>query len=135
MHVCMYICMYIHHTLISVGSLVARAYRHDVHMVAWTLQMQALCKWTLIEPEQSLYARKRKQKQGVTKEEERECDRVSKKRYKHGHRRVGLARTFLVFLAWLCTKFKQIEETQTVMQLIISSQGYKQLMFYTGHSL
>ena len=46
--------------------------------VAWTLQMQALCKWTLIEPEQSLCARKRKQKQGVTKAEERERDRVSK---------------------------------------------------------
>ena len=40
--------------------------------------MQALCKWTLIEPEQSLCARKRKQKQGVTKAEERERDRVSK---------------------------------------------------------
>ena len=40
--------------------------------------MQALCKWTLIEPEQSLCARKQKTKQGATKAEERECDKVSK---------------------------------------------------------
>ena len=43
----MYVCMHISHTLISVGSLVAHAYgayKHDV---------QALCEWTLMEPEQS----------------------------------------------------------------------------------
>ena len=74
----------------------------DVHMVAWTLQMQALCKWTLIEPEQSIYARKRKEKQGVTKEEERECDRVRKKQYKQGHRKVGLVRTFQLSLIFSC---------------------------------
>ena len=27
-YVCMYVCMYIRHTVISVGSLAARAYRH-----------------------------------------------------------------------------------------------------------
>ena len=32
MYVCMYVCMCIRHTLISVGSLLARAYRHDVHV-------------------------------------------------------------------------------------------------------
>jgi len=97
------------------------------------------------KPEQLLCARMRKQKQGVTKEEERESGRVRKKQYKQGHRKVGLVRTFQLSLIFSCVsclalyhtylRFKQIEETQTVMQLIISSQGYKQLMFYTGHSL
>ena len=31
--VCMYICMYIRHTLIRVGSLFARVHRHDMHVV------------------------------------------------------------------------------------------------------
>ena len=31
MHACMYVCIHIHHTLISMGSLVASAYIHDVH--------------------------------------------------------------------------------------------------------
>ena len=36
-YICMYICtcMYSSHTLISMGSLVANAHRHGVHMVAW----------------------------------------------------------------------------------------------------
>ena len=37
MYVCMYVCMYIRHTYISVGSLVARVYRHDVHVVTLTV--------------------------------------------------------------------------------------------------
>ena len=37
----MYVCMYICHTLISVGGLVALAHKHDVHVVALTLTMQA----------------------------------------------------------------------------------------------
>ena len=32
-----FVCMYVCHTLISVGSLVGRAYRHGVHVVALTL--------------------------------------------------------------------------------------------------
>ena len=37
--VCMYVCIYvcISITLISMGSLVARMYRHDLHMVVLTL--------------------------------------------------------------------------------------------------
>ena len=30
-----FVCMYLHHTLISMDSLVTRAYRHDLHMVIW----------------------------------------------------------------------------------------------------
>ena len=39
MSVCMYVrtCMYISHTLISVGSVVTNAHRHWVHMVTLTL--------------------------------------------------------------------------------------------------
>ena len=36
-HVCMYVCVYIRHTLINMGSLVTRVYRHDVHVVTLTL--------------------------------------------------------------------------------------------------
>ena len=45
-----FVCMYvIHHTLISVGSLLARAYRHDMHVVTLTLNeiMQTLREWSL----------------------------------------------------------------------------------------
>ena len=47
---CMYVCMYIRHTLISMGVLVTCKHRHDEHVV--TLTMQALRELTLTEPEQ-----------------------------------------------------------------------------------
>ena len=84
--VCMYVCTYIRHTLISVGSLVAHVYRHNMHVVTMT-QMQALREWTLMEPELSLCdrARTQKWKQRATASHEsrtkkRERDGVRKKR-------------------------------------------------------
>ena len=70
----MYVCihMYICHTLISVGSLVACVgslvacvHKYDMHMVVLTLTNAMLREWTLMEPEQSLcdHARTCKQKQ------------------------------------------------------------------------
>ena len=57
-YVCMYVHMYIHLTLTSMGSLVKRAYRHDVHVVALT-QMQVLYEWILLEFDQFLCYRAR----------------------------------------------------------------------------
>ena len=64
----LYVRMYIHHTLISMGSLVACLYRHDMHVVSWHWRMQALHEWSLMEPEQSPsdHARMRKLKQRAT---------------------------------------------------------------------
>ena len=63
MYVCMYVCMYVFmykcsmyvfmYTLFSVGSLVALAHRHDMHVVALALQIQA--EMTLMELDQSLH--------------------------------------------------------------------------------
>ena len=54
----MYVHMYIHLTLTIMGSLVKRAYRHDVYMVALT-QMQVLYEWILLEFDQFLCYRAR----------------------------------------------------------------------------
>ena len=48
------------------GSLVARAYRHDVYMymVVLTLRKCYTREWTLMEPKQSLYATMLEHKNG-----------------------------------------------------------------------
>ena len=86
--------MYIRHTLISVGSLVAHAYARTDMICTWSrrhLRMQALCEWVLMEPEQSLRdrakTRKRKQRATASQEsraKESERDRVRKKRCMQG---------------------------------------------------
>ena len=69
-----------HHTLVSVGSLVTLAHRHDLHVIMLTLTNASTN--LMVELEQSLHkrARMRKQKQRATVSQESRTreDRVRK---------------------------------------------------------